>query len=90
MSGDDDEELIGMYDVIGALEAVIKAAPNAERASLAAAMEGYAECFPEEFHWATGAQAPSLLFQLMMTMDIASNPASPRPSLRLVKPEGVA
>lgn len=82
-----DEPLIGMYEVLDALEAVIKAANPAKRAVLAEMIDGYQETFPDEFFWATGAQAPSLLYHLMSTIDMACRPeaqSKARPPIRLV------
>jgi hypothetical protein len=89
------EEIIGMYEVLDALEAVIKAADPDKRATLAEAMDGYVEHFPDDFFWATGAQAPTLLSHLMMVVDSACRPeaqSKARPTIRLVdrKPDGSA
>lgn len=91
MAGSD--EPTGMYDLIDALEAVIAAADPAKREALATTIDAYAEDFPDEFYWAIGAQAPTLLYHLVTTIDAACRPPSqskPRPVFRLVdrKPEG--
>jgi hypothetical protein len=90
-----DEEFVSMYDVLEALEQVVKAADPAKRAVLAKAMDGFHDWFPEEFHWASGPQAPALLYHLMMSIDCSCRPeaqSKPRPPMRLVdrKPEGNA
>ena len=82
-----DEPITGMYELLDAIEAVIKAADPAKRETLATTIDAYAEDFPDEFFWATGAQSPSLLNHLMMVIDSASRPeaqSKPRPAIRLV------
>ena len=92
----DDEKIMGMYEMLEAVEAVIRAADPAKREALADAIDAYAEGpFSEEFFWATGAQSPVLLHHLMSAIDAACRPESqskPRAALRLVdrKPEGTA
>ena len=81
-----------MFELLDAVEAVIQVADLAKREALAAVIDAYAEDFPDEFYWAIGAQAPSLLQHLLTTIDAACRPPSqskPRPVLRLVdrKPE---
>jgi hypothetical protein len=81
-----------MFELLDAVEAVIQVADLAKREALAAVIDAYAEDFPDEFYWAIGAQAPSLLQYLLTTIDAACRPPSqskPRPVLRLVdrKPE---
>jgi hypothetical protein len=79
------DEIIGMYELLDALEAAIKSADPEKQRALAKTIEGYHEHFPEDFHWAIGAQAPTLLFNLMMTIDTASEPnTKPRPRPALV------
>ena len=92
----DEENIIGMYELLEAVEAVIRAADPAKREALAETIDAYAEGpFAEEFFWATGAQSPVLLHHLMSGIDAACRPESqskPRTALRLVdrKPEGNA
>jgi hypothetical protein len=81
-----------MFELLDAVEAVIQVADPAKREALASVIDAYAEDFPDEFYWAIGAQAPSLLQHLLTTIDAACRPPSqskPRPMLRLVdrKPE---
>jgi hypothetical protein len=90
-----DETITGMYELLDAVEAVITAADPAKREALAKTIDAYAEDFPEEFFWAIGAQAPTLLHHLLSAIDAACRPSSqskPRPAIRLVdrKPEGNA
>jgi hypothetical protein len=87
------EEPIGMYELLEALEAAIKSADPEKREDLAGTMACYQEDFPEEFHWAIGPQPPTLLHYLMLAIDRASDEQSkPRKVLRLIerKPEGNA
>ena len=92
----DDSEMVGMYELIDALEAVIRAADPAKREILADTIDAYAEGpFAEEYFWAVGAQSPSMLNHLVNAIDSACRPESqskPRAAIRLVdrKPEGSA
>ncbi len=82
-----------MYDVLNTLEALIKAAPKAERDALAAVLDAYAESFPDDFFWAVGAQSPTLLYHLLSTIDTAaSDDGKRRRVMRLItrEPEGNA
>ena len=92
---EDEEEFVGMYEVIDAIETVIKAADPAKREALAKTIDAYHDCFPDEFHWATGAQSPVLLHHLIMAIDASCRPdaqTKSRPAIRLVdrKPVGSA
>jgi hypothetical protein len=91
--GSDDP--IGMYELLGAVEAVIKAADPAKREALALTIDAFADDFPEDFFWAVGPQAPTLLNHLLQTIDSSCRPevqSKPRSAIRLVdrKPEGKA
>ena len=92
MSG--DEEFIGIYDVLDALKDVIVSSDPTKREKLAKAIDGWAESFPEDFHWATGVQSPMLLYHLLMEIDVACREkgSKPRAVIRLVDraPEGNA
>lgn len=82
-----EETLVGMYEFLEALEAVVKAADPSKRTALADVIDAYADSFPEEFAWAIGAQAPTLLHNLMMTIDASCRPeaqSTARPAIRLV------
>jgi hypothetical protein len=90
-----DDQLTGDYELLDAIEAVIKAADPAKRAELARTIDAYAEDFPEDFFWAVGPQAPTLLNHMLSMIDAACRPdaqSKPRPAIRLVdrKPEGTA
>jgi hypothetical protein len=65
---EDDRPLVGMYDFLDAVEAAIKSAAPAERNALAKIIEHYCVDFPDEFFWATGPQAPTLLNHLMLAV----------------------
>jgi hypothetical protein len=92
----DESEMVGMYELIDSLEAVIRAADPAKREILADTIDAYAEGpFAEEYFWAVGAQSPSMLNHLVNAIDSACRPESqskPRAAIRLVdrKPEGSA
>jgi hypothetical protein len=90
-----DDDITGMWELLDAIEAAIRAADPAKREALAHTVDAYAEDFPDEFFWASGAQAPTLLFHMLNTIDSACRPeaqSKPRPAIRLVdrKPEGNA
>jgi hypothetical protein len=91
----DTSEITGIYELLDAIEAVIKAADPDKRKDLAQTIDAYADDFPHEFYWAVGSQAPTLLNYMLSTIDAACRPeqqSKPRPAIRLVdrKPEGTA
>lgn len=61
-------ELTGMYEVLNAVEDLIRAAEPAQQAALARVISAYADDFPDEYFWATGATAPALLQNLMFAI----------------------
>jgi len=68
--------------VLDALEAAIRSCDPDKRAALAKMIEGWHHDFPEDFHWAVGAQSPSLLANLVMAIDAACRPdteSKPKP-----------
>ena len=79
------DEIISMYELLDALKAVIKSADPEKQRELVKTIDGYAEHFPDDFFWATSAQSPTLLYNLMMVIDSASRPdeSKPRPRVRL-------
>ena len=84
MSDSDDNDFTGMYDVLEALEAVIASSDPERREQLAAAIDGYMNSCPEDFFWSVGAQAPSLLYHLVTSIDMSCRPESqskPRPPI---------
>lgn len=77
------------YDVIHALEDVIASSDVMRRKILAQKIDAYAETFPEEYLWAIGGLAPTLLNSLVVCIHAASRapaPASARVDLRIVAP----
>ena len=91
----DEERFTDMYHLLEALEAVIAASDPAKRELLAKTIDAFAEDCPEDFFWAIGAQAPTLLHHLLSAIDASCRSPSeskPRPVIRLVdrKPEGNA
>jgi hypothetical protein len=60
-----DDDITSIYQLLDAIEAVIKAADPAKREALTRTIDAYAEDFPEDFFWATGSQAPMLLHHLL-------------------------
>jgi hypothetical protein len=77
----------GMYGVLDALESIIKGAAADKREALEAALDAYAEEFPEEFDWATSGRSPALLYHLMTCIDLACHPAKSGRVIRLVDRE---
>lgn len=91
----EQESYTGMYELLEAIEAAISSADPAKREHLAQTIDAYAEDCSEDFFWAVGAQAPTLLSHLMMVIDVSCRPvkqSKPRGVIRLVdrKPEGNA
>jgi hypothetical protein len=91
----DEQPIIGMYELLDAIEAVIRCSDPEKRETLAKTIDAYSEDFQEDFFWAIGPQSPSLLYHLMMSIDSATRPdaeSKPRPVIRLVdrKPIGSA
>jgi len=90
-----DRQLTGMYELLDALEGVIKTSDPAKREELTKTIDAYHNDFPEDFRWAIGAQSPTLLSNLLLAIDWAcrSNAQSKsRGVVRLIdrKPEGNA
>jgi len=82
----DEPKITGVYEVLEALSDVIASSDPAKRETLAKAIDTWAHDFPDEFHWAAGVQAPMLLYQLLMEIDISCRPdatSKPRPVIRL-------
>lgn len=83
-----------MFELLDAVEGVIKAADPAKREALAETIDRFAEDFSDDFFWAVGPQSPTFLNHLLMTIDMAcrSEGSKPRAPIRLVdrKPEGSA
>ncbi len=87
--------ITGMWELLDAMDEVLKAADPEKRKRLAETIDAYSEDFADEFFWATSAQAPALLYHMLNTVDAACRPeaqSKSRPVIRLVdrKPEGSA
>jgi hypothetical protein len=87
-------DVTGMFEVLDALESALKSAEPEKLEHLAKTLDAYSNDFPDEFFWAVGAQAPSLLAQLVTAIDMASRPDNKK-SVRAIKladrrPEGNA
>ena len=73
MTTETDDELIGHYEMIDALDAVIKASTPEKRAALRNTIDAWSTgTLGDEFWWATSAQAPALLHNLMIAVDLAA------------------
>jgi hypothetical protein len=88
-----NDEITGMYELLDALEETLQVADPNKREVLAKTLDAYQDDFPDEFHWAIGAQAPTLLSHLMMSIAFACR-SNERPGrfVRLInrRPEGNA
>jgi hypothetical protein len=69
-----EQPMTGMYELLDAIESVIASADAAKRGALAKTIDAYCEDFPEEFFWATSAQARSggLFVFLSLNLDASS------------------
>src|SRR3954451_13770167 len=90
-----EDEVVGVYELLDAIEGVIQAADPTKREILAKTIDAYAEDFPDDFYWAVGPQAPALLNSLLQMIDAACRTGSqskPRAAIRLVHrtPEGAS
>jgi hypothetical protein len=59
----------GMYELLAALEAAIDSAEPAKRKALAQTITAYMSDFPEDYFWAIGPQAPTLLSHIMHSIE---------------------
>ena len=87
-----EQPFTGMYELLEAIEAVVKSSDPKKREILARTIDAYREDCPDEFLWATGAQSPLLLHHLFMSIDASCRPeeeSRPARVIRLVdrKPE---
>ena|ERR1700730_9436342 len=87
----DEDKISTAFDVLDALRDVIIASDPAKRAALTKAIDDWAECFPDDYFWASGMRAPTLLQYLLMEIELAALPDAqpnpprpPRPVIRLV------
>jgi hypothetical protein len=69
-----DKVATGMYDLLDAVEAVVKAVDPSRREALAQTIDAYSESFPDDFFWAIGPMAPTLLSRLLRAIDLACRP----------------
>src|SRR5450756_1550319 len=88
MDDEDNEDIVGMYELLAAVEAVIQAADPKKRAALAKIIDAYADGpVGEERHWSISPQSSTLLHHPMMSIYAASMPESQSkssPALQLV------
>ena len=69
-------EIIGMYELLDALEEALKSADLVKRRKLAETIGAYEKDLPDEFYWAVGAQSPALLHNLMSSIDATCRAAN--------------
>ncbi len=81
-----------MHELIEAVEAALATADPAKRKVLAETIDAYSRDFPDEYFWAIGAQAPTLLHHLLLAIDCTCHECRARAVGRLAdrKPEGNA
>lgn len=84
MSDDSEDPVVGMYELLEAIETIIATADPEKRAALAETIDKYTESFPSDFFWAVGPQSPTLLYHLMMSIDgsCRDEALKDRPALR--------
>jgi hypothetical protein len=93
---DDGDKFTGPYEVFGALRDVIIASDPAKRETLKKVIHEWSRDCPDDYFWVTGMQAPVLLHDLMMEIELSCEPDAtskpPRQVIRLVdrKPQGSA
>ena len=66
----------GMYELLEAIEAAIGSAEPAKREALAKTINAYMNDFPEDYFWAVGPQAPTLLHHIMHAIEPPSKRAA--------------
>jgi hypothetical protein len=66
-------KIIAFHDFAEAIGKAIRGMDPAKRALLVEAMADWVGSFPEDYLWATGPQAPALLYRLMAEIEIATN-----------------
>jgi len=65
-----------MYELLEAIEAAIGSAEPAKREALAKTINAYMNDFPEDYFWAVGPQAPTLLHHIMHAIEPPSKRAA--------------
>lgn len=68
------KKITGLHELADAVETIVNAAAPELKTMLAKTFDDYARDFPEEYFWATGAQAPVLLHRLMFACEPVSSP----------------
>jgi hypothetical protein len=66
----------GMYELLESIEAAIGSAGQPERDALAKTINSYMNDFPDEYFWAVGPQAPTLLHHIMHAIEPPSKRAA--------------
>jgi len=66
----------GMYELLESIEAAIESAEPAKREALAKTINAYMSDFPDEYFWAVGPQAPTLLHHIMHAIEPSSKRAA--------------
>jgi hypothetical protein len=74
-----------MYDLLAAIEEIIRSADSEKKKALAAALDRYIEENAHDFFWATGPQAPALLHHIMMSIDLSCRPGDEQMSARIFR-----
>lgn len=59
----------GMYELLEAIETAIESAEPAKRKALSDTINAYMNDFPEDYFWAVGPQAPTLLHHVMHSIE---------------------
>jgi hypothetical protein len=60
-----------MYDLLAAIEELIRSADAERKKALAAALDRYIEENAHDFFWAIGPQSPALLHHIVMSIDLS-------------------
>ncbi len=74
-----------MYDLLAAIEELIRSADSEKKKALAVALDRYIEENAHDFFWATGPQAPALLHHIMMSIDLSCRPDDEHVSARIFR-----
>jgi hypothetical protein len=72
----------GMYELLEAIEAAIESAEPVKREALSQTINAYMNDFPEEYFWAVGPQAPTLLHHIMHSIEPSRSATSVRPIVK--------
>jgi hypothetical protein len=85
MNKHEEEPITGVFEVADALEASLATSDTAKLEVLSKTLNAYSEDFPDEYFWATGAQAPMILYSLMTVIELAGSPARARKSRNVIR-----